>query len=664
MKILIVTREHTPDKRYGLAKSLIPILTEFQRRNIEVGYISQADAGERSIAMLRTLHHWLSKTMGRLFSQTEFSALLWGILERLNMGRLAAQVMVRERYTHVHCQDPIIATGYRWFARIRFFARFRRGHTARWGVTEHGFGAYTQAIHEDGARLSSRTMHWLRNWETKILLKAHWVITPTQQGLQQLARDLAIYPVPNTWHSIPHACPILKHYPKAEARQQLAWKANAVYLLAVGRFTLLKQFPLLIQACALLQHPNWQLVLVGEGDKATLQTLAVELGIAERVIFTVSDDMGLYYSAADIYVSISTTEAFGLANLEAMCMGLPTVCTAVGGVPDVVGNGAYLIPSQDKRALIYTLQSLLDDDNKRREWAERAQQWTENWPSTEKIATAYLALYQGELLPDISPHFELPMFHHFATWQQTVNQWPVCPLPSPLILPKQANILVIAPHPDDEIFGCGGTLALLRQQACHIKVVVVTDGQAGDPLDYLDGKDVATHRRQETCKALAVLGIDDVVFLHHADGHYQHSEKSHTEFDEILDTFRTDWLFLPSVLDYHRDHVAVSLSMLAVWQQRGWHERVFFYEIWAPIPASWVVDISAVFELKRQAIHCYQLSLKYCNYERFIEGMAMYRSLYLAKPHYAEAFMELEATSWQKTLEHLVNLRQRLSKID
>lgn len=663
MKILIVTRENTPDKRYGLAKSLTPILTALQAQNNQIGYISQTDAGARSLAALRTIHHLLVKLMGRFFTQTEFAFLLWGILERLNMGRLAAQVMAREQYTHVHCQDPIIAAGYRWFARIRWFIKLRRGHTARWGVTEHGFGSYSQAFHEDGARLSGQTMRWLRNWERKILLKAHWVITPTPRGLQQLARDLAVYPLPKTWFSIPHPCPALKHYAKAEARQQLGWTSMTIYLLAVGRFTALKQFPVLIQACALLQHSDWQLILVGEGNNKALQQLAIDLKIAERVAFAVSDDMGLYYSAADIYVSVSTTEAFGLANLEALSMGLPSICTAVGGVPDVVGSGAYLIPAQDNRALVYALQTLLDDEEQRRNWTERARQWIKLYPTVKEISATYLAVYRGDPVPEITQRLELPATHFFTTWQQEVNQWKeICPLPSLLTLPKYANILMIAPHPDDEILGCGGTLALLKQRECHVKVIIVTDGKQGDPLNYLAGENVATRRRQETLAALAILNIDDVEFFEQADSHYRHSVEIAQRFNELLDIFRTDWLLLPSVLDYHRDHVAISLSLLEIWQQRGWRERVFFYETWTPVLASQVVDISAVFELKKQAIACHQLPLKYCDYDAFSTGMAMYRGLYLTAPpaRYAEAFMELKANTWQKTLSHLMDLRQNI----
>lgn len=662
MKLLIVTRENLPDKRYGLGKSLAPILTELQRRGIEIGYLCQADTGVRSLAVLRTLHRILNGLLGRFFKHTEFSSLLWGILERLNMGRLAAQVMARDRYTHVHCQDPLIAAGYRWFARIRWFTHLRRGHTARWGVTEHGFGCYAQAFHEDGARLGTRTLRWLRNWEAKILLKAYWVMAPTQLGLAQLARDLAIYPPPATWYRIPHACPTLKRYPKFAARQQLGWKADGVYLLAVGRFAPLKQFHELVQACALLKHPHWHLVLVGEGDWTPLQTLAAELKLAERIHFAVSDDMGLFYSAADIYVSVSRTEAFGLANLEALALGLPAICTAVGGVPEVVGSGAWLLSPQDPRALVYALQTLLDDVNTRQSWADRAEQWVRLWPSLPEIATAYLAMYRGEPLPELTHRLELPAFNFFSTWHRQVNAWPLCPLPPALELPRSANILVIAPHPDDETLGCGGTLALLAQRECHVKVVVVTDGGQGDPAGYFAGEDIVARRYQETRCALAVLGIDDVEFLHQADGNYQPTPEISAKFREIMETFRTDWLLLPSVLDYHRDHVAISLSVLDVWQQRGWQERVFLYETWGTVPATGVVDISAVLDLKKRATQCYQLPLKYCDYTAVSMGMATYRGLYLTEQqHFAEAFMELDAESWYAVLTCLMKLRASFS---
>ncbi|MEN8217916.1 MAG: glycosyltransferase [Pseudomonadota bacterium] len=657
MKILMVTRENHADKRYGLGRSLVPLIEEFTRRGIEVGYLCQADASERSIAILRSLHGILVKLFGGFFSHTEFVPLLWGILERLNMGRLAVKVMARERYTHVHCHDPIIAAGYRGFARVRWFASLRLCHTARWGLSEHGLGCYTQAFHDEGIRLGTGVMRWLRRWEAKILLKAQWVITPTRSSLAQLERDLSIYPVPTTWQAIYHPRPVLNTYPKMEARQHLGWTQDEIYIIAVGRFVELKQFPALIQACAYLQCPRWKLVLIGEGDRSSLQTLATELKIAEHLDFAISDDMGLYYSAADIYVSTSITESFGLANLEALVMGLPCVCTAVGGVPEVLGGGARLVPARDRLAFVEALQGLLDDADSRQYWAQQARQWGQNWPDIGTIADAYLAMYQGISAPNFTRPPAPPIFP-WRDWQEQVNQWQACPLPKILDLPEQANILVIAPHSDDETFGCGGTLALLRQKACHVKVVIMTDGSQGDPLNYSNGE-VVNCRQAESIAALKLLGVDDIVFLGEADGHFQYTPTIAGQLSSILDGFVADWIFLPSVLDYHRDHIAVSLLVLSVWQQRGFRERVFLYEIWAPVPANWIVNVSSVVALKQQAMQCYELPLKYGDYSAAISAIMRYRGFYLMGQleQYAEAFTELEANSWRSVLSHLFSLR-------
>ncbi len=671
MKILMVTRENLTDKRYGLNKSLAPIIAEIEKRGIEVGYLCQENVGERSLIWLQTIHNRLVKLLGHYFIHTEFSSLLGGILERLNMGRLAAKIMVQERYTHVHCHDPIIGAGYRWFARIRWVASLRRGHTARWGVTEHGFGCYAEAFHIDGARLGTKVMQWLRRWEAKILLKAHWVVTPTYSGLTQLSRDLSIYPLPNTWYAISHPRPTLNHYSQPAARQRLGWVTNTIYIIAVGRLVPLKQFPALIKACADLPYSHWKLVLIGEGDRTGLQALGTQLGISDQLDFAVTDDMGLYYSAADIYVSVSLTESFGLATLEALVMGLPAICTAVGGVAEVVGSGAHLITAHDTQALSQALQSLINDRETRQYWSQQALQWVQTWPDSQAIAEAYLAMYQGIPLKSVlvsQPRLpRLPIsnrtqpnrFFPFTSWQQQLQSWSLCPLPTLLELPQQARILLIAPHSDDEMLGCGGTLALLRQTGCHIKVVIITDGKAGDPLGYNAGGDIVIHRQRESVAALHLLGIDDVVFFNQPDSHYQHTHQIAIQLADLLNSYAANWLLLPSVLDFHRDHVAISLSLLEIWQQNGCLERVFLYEIWSPVPATKVVDITTVFSLKQQALQCYQLPLKYSDYLAACTGMASYRALYLKSAgQYAEAFLELKPESWSTLLNKLLSIRE------
>lgn len=665
MKILMVTRESTGDKKYGLGKSLTPIIAALEQQGAQVGYLSQADVGERGVKVLQGIHKIICGLFSRFFTETAFNILAWGILERLNMGRLAAKVMAREQYTHVHCHDPIIAAGYHAFARLRWVLQGLRGHSAHWGITQHGFGSYTQAFHEDGVNLGAGTMRWMRNWETKIVLKAHWVLSPTHLGLKQLSRDLAIYPRPKHWYAIPHPCPVLKHYAKTAARQQLHWAEHKLYILAVGRVVELKQFPALLEACAKLSQQNYKIVLTGEGERGALQALAENLGIADRLEFSLSSDMGLYYAAADIYVSTSLTESFGLANLEAVSCGLPAICTAVGGVPEVVGQGAWLIPASHPQALFTALQALCDDASLRAHWQQQALQWVQTLPTAASIAANYLRMYRGEsLIPPPALEQRKPINLPHAEAQT----WAACPLPTLLSLPDNAKILMIAPHPDDEVLGCGGTLALLKQRGCTIKIVIVTDGGAGDPLGY--SEDVRHTRQQESLAAMRLMGIEDVVFLNAPDSAYQHTPEIQQQFQQLFNEFQADWILFPSVLDYHRDHVAISLSVLETWQQLACRERLFCYETWATVPATCLVDISSVFELKMQAIQCYELPLRYGDYLTACRGMATYRGLYFMDGNsakYAEAFLEITPQTWRSTLQQLWNLRrfqeQRMAEV-
>lgn len=661
MKLLMVTRENRPDihfgsdKRYGIYKSLLPLIEELESRGVEVNYLSQAEAGAKGIATLRILHDKLTKVLGRFFKHTEFFAISWGLIERLNMGRLAAKVMVREQYTHVHCHDPFIAAGYRWFARIRWFACLRRCHTAKWGLTEHGFGSYSQAFHEDRVHLGTFFMRWLRRWEAKILMKAHWVIAPTNDGIAQLARDLSIYPTPDNWHAVYHPLPYIKRYAKEQARQQLNWSQQTLYIIAVGRLAYLKQFSFLIQSCGCLKHPSWKLVIIGEGDKGALVEQAKQAGIEQQLEFAITDDIGLYYSAADIYVSTSLTESFGLANFEALVMGLPSVCTAVGGVREVLGNGAWLIPAKQQYALVSALQTLLDHPEQREFWSQQAKQRMTNWPDTSLIADITLAIYEGQEKPQLKKS-PMPILFPPEQWHHTVKNWKKCPLPQQLELPKEKPVLVIAPHPDDETLGCGGTLARLKANQCQIKVIIVTDGGGAGLSEELP--DVVLQRQKETENALQILGIEDIVFLAEPDGYFEHNAPFIHQLETILDTFQPHWILTPSVLDYHRDHCAIGLSMLSLWQQRNCKERLFVYEIWAPLPATWLVDISEVYDKKLQAIQSYQIPLQHCDYQQGFTGLMMYRGLYLLKTgRHAEAFIELKAESWQSVVSSFYHLR-------
>lgn len=388
LKILMVTRETQADRLYGLGRSLQPLIEEFRSRGIAVDYICQSDLGERAVRWQQRLHRILAGVFAGRAGGTDFVTLIQVLLERLNMGRVAAKLSARGGYTHVHCHDPIIAAGFRLFSRSFF------GTRTCWGVTEHGFGCYIQAIHDDGVRIGQRMMRRLRAWERRTLMAASWVIAPTRSCIDQIAKDLQVFPPPHHWRHIYHARPKLNHYQAQEARRLLGWRDDVFYVLGVGRIAPVKQFPLLVDACARVKtHKDIQLVILGEGNYADLQAVAAKWPHMREILFATTDNIGLYLHAADLYVSTSISESFGLANLEALTAGTAAICSAVGGVPEVVGEGAMLT-APGLEPLADAMQRLLDDDDLRKATAQKGRSRAQTWPDTQEIANDYEKIYR------------------------------------------------------------------------------------------------------------------------------------------------------------------------------------------------------------------------------------------------------------------------------
>ncbi|MEN8141371.1 MAG: glycosyltransferase [Thermodesulfobacteriota bacterium] len=134
---------------------------------------------------------------------------------------------------------------------------------------------------------------------------------------------------------------------KMAARQGLGLADNERVLLYVGRIDPLKGLDRLLAAVALLQqNASWRLIIVG-GDESPgqeerhLREMTRKLNIEECVTLAGSQaqqDLPRYYSAADLFVSPSYYESFGLTGLEALACGTPVVASNVGVFPQLLAN--------------------------------------------------------------------------------------------------------------------------------------------------------------------------------------------------------------------------------------------------------------------------------------------------------------------------------------
>lgn len=209
-------------------------------------------------------------------------------------------------------------------------------------------------------------------------------------------------------------------------------------------------------------------------------------------------------------------------------------------------------------------------------------------------------------------------------------------------LPEASRTLVFAPHPDDEIFGCGATLHLIRQRGCLVRTIVVTDGAQGGASA---AGELVQARQLESTQAAQTLGLDIPLFWQEPDRGLRYGERLIEKLRHEIEATAAQLVFLPSPIDWHPDHQALALAGVEAIRRSGLNIHAVFYEVTDPLPnPNVVVDISEGLEAKRQAIRCFASQLLEQPYEKRIEGLNSFRAFHLgAHSQGAEAFRVLSA---------------------
>lgn len=137
-------------------------------------------------------------------------------------------------------------------------------------------------------------------------------------------------------------------------------------VLFLGRLDVNKSPDVLLRASreVLRRFPETRIIFGGDGEVEKNQALAKELGIAERCEFhgwVSGDDREALFQRAAVYCLPSKNEGLPMSMLEAMARGIPTVATAVGGVPQVIEDGVsgFLVDVDDVEMLSEKLAALL-----------------------------------------------------------------------------------------------------------------------------------------------------------------------------------------------------------------------------------------------------------------------------------------------------------------
>lgn len=203
----------------------------------------------------------------------------------------------------------------------------------------------------------------------------------------------------------------------------------------------------------------------------------------------------------------------------------------------------------------------------------------------------------------------------------------------------RSRALVFAPHPDDEVLGCGGTVARKACAGASVGIVFMTDGAASHP-GRIDSGRLAVIRRSEALEAAKILRVprESVYFLNFPDHALdEHHESAVTRVRELLNAFGPEEIFVPHRKDRLADHVAtfhivrealatyphrLSLLEYPVWLWNTWPWTAGNPASGRPLPAralAGIVDawhltfgcqfrvhIESCFETKRTALLAYR----------------------------------------------------------
>ncbi len=197
------------------------------------------------------------------------------------------------------------------------------------------------------------------------------------------------------------------------------------------------------------------------------------------------------------------------------------------------------------------------------------------------------------------------------------------------------SALVVAPHFDDEVLGCGGLIAQLTAAGAEACVLFLSDGSGGVE-EVADRAAYADRRHREARRALDILGVDDIIFRDLPDGALaEHLDDAAEAIRTALLTRRPQLLLAISPLEISSDHRAAFAAVHSVLSPlRGGSEldnavdglEVLLYEANHPAFPDVLVDVSGEIELVRRAIEAHESQLERHNYREMTLGLRHLRT--------------------------------------
>lgn len=220
------------------------------------------------------------------------------------------------------------------------------------------------------------------------------------------------------------------------------------------------------------------------------------------------------------------------------------------------------------------------------------------------------------------------------------------------------NYLILAAHPDDEVLGCGGSMAKWSQAGQEVHVLIMAEGATArdETRDRKSRKADLTHLAQTAQKGGDILGVASVELLSYPDNRMDSVDLLDVvkSIEERIDKLKPEVVVTHHSVDLNIDHQVVHQAVLAACRPQPGHpvKRILSYEVpssteWQsptfgnPFAPNWFEDISETLKLKIQALEAYESEMREWPHARSIkavEHLARWRGASVGREA-AEAFM-------------------------
>ena len=198
------------------------------------------------------------------------------------------------------------------------------------------------------------------------------------------------------------------------------------------------------------------------------------------------------------------------------------------------------------------------------------------------------------------------------------------------------HVLVLSPHPDDDVFACGGLLKHLSDGGAKIKTLYFFDGASGNNKGEREESLIET-RESEAVSAVRKLGHSEVNFLRIKDN----SKTAPNLWTRILEEIATrpiDLILVPNLSDWHPDHVTVSEQFEKAFAKLKEKPEVWHYGVWGIGKPDIIFPIDPYVSSKREASRCHKSQLKVKRYDEAMLALNEYLGKVFGVSEYAEVY--------------------------